>query len=888
METHINGQPVSLAQVDPELSALEFLRERRRLTGAKLVCGEGVCGACAIRVDGVAVNSCLLPATALADHAVETIEAYADPLHPVQKAIMACDGLQCGFCTPGFVIEGISFYERWRAAHGVSAPSRAELAEALAGHLCRCGAYAGILEAISGACAGRFDAGEVIPPRVEAVEKVTGRARYTVDIMYEGQLEGRILRSPHPHARVHAIDAAAALALEGVRAVVDLLGPERVVRYVGQEIAAVAAVDHRTAQAALGLIRVEYEPLPAVIGMAAARAAGAPPVYGARHQAAPSASEFMVLPGAWRGNVRGPLLGGYFSWRPGAARRRIAAARAGGSPHLVEGVWRTGPQAHTSFEPHAAVARWEGERLTVHLSTQSCDHAAREIAHLFRLPRAEVRVRCEHVGGAFGAKQRLTTEAVAAIKLSKAAGAPVRVALDRQEELTVGGYRPGTEIHLALLADADGAARALSAHVSAELGVAINSIIASMMSLIYNIKPRALIDDDVVSNVAPAQPFRGPGGPQACWALEQAVDQMAHQLGTDPITLRRRWDDHPLRRQLYRWAESLPVWRERGPVGAGTGRFRRGVGLAAAHWPAYFLPAARVEVASSPAGLVVRTATQDMGNGTRGLLARVVAGVFGLPPTAISVHLGDSQAPRGPHSAGSMTTSSLAGPARRAALRLRAQLLAAAGARLRRPNPRAARGGIAFADGFCAWDEVLRALPPLTASAGRGLDRGIPAVPMAFGMDGATSGRVNPGAVVVVEVEVDTRLGRVRPLAVWEGLAAGRIIVPALARSQCYGGIIQGLSYALYEQRHIDPASGRPLSIGVEDCRLAGIGDVPEMTLFFLEEGFAHVPGGATGLSEIATVPVAAALANAVFHATGRRPYQAPILPAHIIEEAGA
>src|SRR6185503_2529553 len=121
-------------------------------------------------------------------------------------------------------------------------------------------------------------------------------------------------------------------------------------------------------------------------------------------------------------------------------------------------------------------------------------------------------------------------------------------------------------IRLALLADAEGRARALSARASSDLGVAINSLVATLMWMIYNIKPRELIDEDVVSNVAPAKPFRGPGGPQACWALEQAIDQLAHQLGTDPIALRRKWDDHPLRRKLYDRAESLPVWRERGPV----------------------------------------------------------------------------------------------------------------------------------------------------------------------------------------------------------------------------------------------------------------------------------------------------------------------------------
>lgn len=882
MHTTINGEPREF-EVHPDEAAIDVIRDRAGLTGTKLACGAGVCGACTVLVDGRPVVSCLLPAQQLEGRSVQTIEGFTR-LHPVQRAFMACDGLQCGFCTPGFITEGIAFYERWRAERGTAEPSHAEIASALAGHLCRCGAYPGIYAAIQAACTGRFDYEDRLdPPRVEALEKVTGQARYTVDVQQPGQLEGRILRSPHAHARVGRIDGTAALALPGVRAVVELLGDERVVRYVGQEVAAVAAVDRRTAAAALELIAVEYEPLPATIGLDAARAEHAPQVYRGRKRNVPSSGEGVMLPGRWRGNLHTPLVS-LTARQARKARSRIAQARQRNDPLLVSGTWRTEAQSHTALEPHATVAEWQGDELVVHASTQSCHRLAREIAAHFKLRPQQVQVQVQHVGGAFGSKLNMTMETVAAVSLSRAADAPVRVVLDRLEEMTVGGYRPSAELQLALLADPSGAPLALQAHAYADGGVAIGSQIAVLMGLLYTGAPRDLVDHDVVNHVAPGKPFRGPGGPLAAWALEQAVDEMAHKLGTSPVLLRRRWDSDPLRHKLYDWAESIPAWRERGPVGGGGGRFRRGIGLAVANWFYFFHSATRVEVASTPDGLVVTTAAQDMGNGARTVIANAVAEVFGIPASDVAVWIGDSRAVRGPLSGGSRTTNSVFWPAQQAAQQVRDRLVAAAVERLQLKQARPARGGIEHSGGCVPWPDVFRAVPAQTVVAGRGLDRGLPAMPLAFGADDLNTGRGFTSAVQIVEVEVDTRLGKIRPVAAWLGMAVGRIMVPVLARSQCYGAVIQGLGYALYEQKQLDLATGQTLSMGLEDYRIPGIGDTPEITIHFVEEGFEHARGGGVGLSELATLGVAAAVGNAVFHATGWRPYHLPIQPEHVLE----
>ena len=424
METHINGRPYMLDGARGDETAVEFLRDRCGLTGTKLGCGAGVCGACTLHVEGTPMVSCLLPVQHLEGRAVTTIEAYRDnDLHPVQKAFIARDAMQCGYCTPGYVMESIAFFEQWRAEHGVAAPPREAIADALAGHLCRCGSYVGIYEAVSDACAGRFDGGEPpAGPRVEAADKVTGRAQYTVDVRLEGMLEGVLLRSRHPHATIGTIDPAAALALPGVAGFIDLLPADRTVRYVGQELGAIAAADRATALRALSFIEVSYSPLPATASVAAARATRQSTVFKRGSLHLPSSSEYLTPPGRVRGNLHLPLSVG--SRRGGRARRMLARAKDATSPVLAEGTWCTAAQIHTALEPHVTVASWDGRELCVHTSTQSLHLVANQIAAAAGLERGQVKVYCQYTGGAFGAKGRIWEDAIAAVRLTMALKVP--------------------------------------------------------------------------------------------------------------------------------------------------------------------------------------------------------------------------------------------------------------------------------------------------------------------------------------------------------------------------------------------------------------------------------------------------------------------------------
>ena len=879
MNIAINGKICSVA--DDDVMLIDVIRNGG-LTGTKLVCGGGVCGACTVLLDGKPVVSCLMPAKAARDRQVTTVEGIAaNGLHPVQKAFVACDALQCGFCTPGFVVEAAAFHDEWRRNKGTVAPTRTDVTAALAGHLCRCGAYANICKAVEEACAGRFDAAEPRGPRVEAVEKVTGRAKYTVDIALEGQLEGVVLRSLHAHARVVALDLTAVRKLPGVAAAISLLAPDRTVRFAGQEIAAVAATNWKTARAALNAIVVRYEILPAAVGMDEARRASATLFSGFRKRLG-NVSEGPMLPTRWSKNLRGPS--GGLSDKPGKARKMLDAAKAAADPLLIEGIWRTQAQSHTSFEPHAAVAQFVGEHLTVYLSTQAVREHAQLIAEKYGLPAQNVRAIADHVGGGFGSKGALRAEAFAAIELARDAKAPVRVVLDRHEELSVTGYRPGAELVVSLLPSRDGALKALSFKAYADTGAGVNSTIAALARLIYPAEAKELIDYDVVSNLPPGAPFRGPGGPVVCFALEQAVDEAAIKLSVDPIDLRRRWDRNIQRRRLYDWASGLDAWRTRHASGSEHGRYRRGVGVAAGYWPYFWQPGCEVELAVRDGRLVASTSTQDIGNGARTVLANTVAGAFGLEPHQIEALVGDSSLPEGSGAGGSRTTATLVPAALAAADQLKEEI------RRRSNRPLGASPD---------WRAVLAGMPNLSMKAERPADRAsAPGINSAFdagGMMGTIfkwilkrfahleAGAGTPSAVQVAEVEVDTLLGRVRVLRFHSGLAVGRLAAPQLANSQAEGSIVQGIGYALYEGRQIDQPSGQILTTGLEDYRIPGIADTPDMNIHFDESGFEHVPGGAVGLGEVATVPVAAAIANAVHNATGSRAYEIPMRPDRLL-----
>lgn len=878
----INGRIETLPD-DPDALLTDVIRDRMNLTGTKLVCGAGVCGACTVLLDGVPVVSCLMPAKAVAGKTITTIEGIGDTkLHPVQRAFMATDALQCGFCTPGFIVEAAAFHDGWRKANGNAVPSREEIGAALSGHLCRCGAYENILRAVAEACSGRFDAEATIAPRVEARDKVTGSAKYTVDVRHDGQLEGLIVRSHIANGKVVQLDLAPARAIPGVMAAISLLDDDRVVRYVGAPIAAIAAKDRIIARRAAAAIGIKYEQRPSVVGLDAARKSDAALAFEkSQHKRAANVSEGSPAPAPWRQNVRGPSAA--FSHKAKAVRTAIATAVETNDPLLVKGVFRTSGQSHTCLEPHATVARFDGDRLTLHVSTQAVFHLMELVAKRYKLGHDKVRVIADHVGGGFGSKASLGIDTIAAIELAREAKAPVRIALDRHDELSVTGHRPGTEIDIALLPSREGNLKALAMTAWSDNGAGINSTIAALARLIYPAEAKALVDFDVVSNQPPGAPFRGPGGPPMAFALEQAVDEAALRMQVDPIELRKRWDPDPNRQRLYEWASKLEVWRNAKTDSTRNGRYRRGVGVATGYWLYFWQPGSKVELVVKGGRLIASTAIQDIGTGSRSVIANTVANEFGLEPHEVEVRIGDSELVEGPGSGGSRTTASVVPPTLLAVRKLKEAIERNA---KRKPAP----------GSNAPWRELIAASSDIAVSATRPEDSrhtspGVRSPLKEAGFMGAVFGWMLrrfsnlvvgagvPSSVQVVEVEVDTWLGHVRVLNVHTGIAVGKLAAPVLARSQATGSIIQGIGYALYEAREVDPTRGDILSAGLEDYRIPGIADTPDIDVHFDEAGFDHVLGGSVGIGEVATVPTSPAIANAVRNAIGARAFELPIRP---------
>lgn len=881
----INGRPEMLPG-DADAMLVDALRGDLNLTGTKLVCGGGVCGACTVLVDGVPVVSCLTPVKAIEGKSVVTVEGIgAGGLHPIQKAFMALDALQCGFCTPGFVVEAVAFHDRWRKAHGMTIPSRDDIAAALAGHLCRCGAYDNILRAVAEACSGKFDGERTSSPRVEARDKVTGAAKYTLDVQLPGQLEGLVLRSPLAHARIDGIDFGAAQAMPGVTTV-SLLPNDRIVRYVGEPIAAVAAADRKAAKRALQAIKLAITELPSAIGIDAAREPSAPAVFSGWRKKPANVSEGTIAPAPWKGNVRGPTAS--FSHGAKKAKEWFTAAREGRNPRLVEATFHTQAQSHTCLEPHVAVASAEGDdRVVIHVSTQAVFHVKELVAKHFKLDHDKVQVIAHHIGGGFGSKITLGSETIAAVTLSRAAGKPVRVAFDRHEELSVTGYRPGAELKLSLLPSDDGKQlKALSLTAYADTGAGVNSTIAGLARLIYPAEAKYVADYDIVSNLPPGCAFRGPGGPPMSFAVEQAVDEAALRLKMDPIALRKLWDPDPNRQRLYDWASQLDIWRKLANAPPQTGRFRRGVGVATGYWFYFWQPGTKVDLAIENHKLVASVAIQDIGTGSRTVIANTIAREFNLDPEEIDVRIGDSKLPEGPASGGSRTTASVVPPTLLAVEKLKAAM--AQGVQQRPGSNAPWRDLIAASGNIRVTAERPEDSKP-TAPGVRSPLKDAGLIGMVFGwmlrkFSNIAAGAGVPSSVQVVEVEVDTWLGHVRVVSVHSGLAIGKIAAPELARNQATGSIIQGIGYALYEAREVDPRRGDILTGGLEDYRIPGIGDTPLMDVHFDEKGYEHVLGGSVGIGEVATVPTSPAIANAIRNAIGIRSYELPIRPDRLVQ----
>ena len=745
--------------------------------------------------------------------------------------------------------------------------------------------------------------------RVDAVPKVTGQARYTFDVRLPGMLYARIVSSTVPHARIKSIDTSAAEAYPGVKAVhiadrvlsiAQLRDPsveanERypLVRYNGQPIAAVAAVSMRAAKAAARLVRIEYERLPHVTALEAAMRDDAPVVFpGPTEQAATAGGGGAAPNLPQKGNLRGPARGGLGGGGRGDVQQGFAQADC-----IVARDYRTQVQTHTPMETHGLVADWRDEELTLYASTQFTLSVRDEAADVFGLPKEKIRVISEYTGGGFGAKFGIGNYGALAIHLSRKAGAPVRLMLDRREEHVSVGNRPSSLQRVKLGAKRDGTVTTLQVESFGTGGVAAGAGVGFCHTAMYSIPNVAVEHYDVFTDAGPCAAFRAPGQVQGIFALEQTLDELAHELGLDPLAVREKidmndTDDARARKAERRIGAERAGWSQRRPPGTDQGPVKHGMGVAQSQWAYIVHGTTTCEVRIRGDGSVIAlTGAQDIGTGTRTVMAQTVAEELGLRAEDVDTRIGDSRYPAGAASGGSRVTSSIT-PAARNAAYLAARDLAARVAQSlgAKPDEIVFRDGRVFARGRPDSGKTF-----LEAVKQANFDEIVHRADRREDYDGYRIklgdlhiSRHGIGGVQFAQIAVDTETGVVKVERIVAVHDCGRPINPKLIESQIYGGVIQGVSYALYEERHLDPATGVQLNANIDQYKIVGSRETPAIEVHLIEQLGRQSSTDARGVAEPANVATAAAIANAFYNATGKRIRTLPMTPANVLAALSA
>jgi len=688
--------------------------------------------------------------------------------------------------------------------------------------------------------------------RVDAVAKVTGRALFSYDRRFPGLIYAKMLRSPHAAARVKRLDLEKAKALPGVLHAESFA--DRPVLYAGQEVAGLAAESEEILDDALRLIEVEYEVLPCVVSVDAAMQDGAPMVI-AREET----------------NVVGPQ-------REPDGLERVQAAHAEADA-VVESEYRTQVQTHSCLETHGSVSVWAEGKLTVYASTQATFAFKETMARSLRVSPADVTVITEHMGGGFGSKFGADSWDVFAARAAKATGRPCRYLLDRREEHLVAGNRPDSIQKCRFSVKKDGTLMGAEVNLWGTAGTGGGGAGAANPA-VYRFRASYSRQSTVRTNAGGARAFRAPGHPQGFFALEGMLDELADAIGMDPLELRRKNDPNPVRQAQYDIGAREIGWQRRKKAGSDAGPVKRGLGMAAARWPhnarnrAGAVPHGARCVIEKDGSVLLANGCQDLGTGTRTVVALIAAEELGLPANAVTVRLGNTNDPMGPPSGGSQTAPSLTPVVRQAAWLAKRELLrAVANAVGGDPAQMDLKGG-----------QVTGAPRALTFQQACGIAGGVDSTAVAEDalyalptFDGEVAG------VQFAEVEVDTETGRVRVLKVVAVQDCGLVVDPLLARSQINGGVIQGISYALFEERRLDGRTGNMVNADFLGYKIAGALDMPEIVAIPFSVANGKTTTGVSSLGEPPTVPTAGAIGNAVANALGRRVRSLPITPDKVL-----
>ncbi len=716
-------------------------------------------------------------------------------------------------------------------------------------------------------------------PRLDGPAKVTGRAKYTYDLKLPGMLWGRMLRASVPAGEMRLLDTSKARLLPGVRAV--WVTESRTVRFAGQDVAAVAADTPEIAEDAVRLIQVEYDEKPFVVDLREALDPHAPRVYAAGQ----------LPPGTdtSRGNVVGPARS-----RFGGARGDVAQGFAQ-ADIAVEASYSLPVHTHSPLETHGVIAAWDGEQLTLHASTQAIFAVRNGVAEALGIDRKNVTVLSEHMGGGFGSKLGPSATgsafAVIACRLARDAGAPVKLMLDRREEHICTGNAPSAWITVKLGAKRDGTLTAMQHTSYGSAGIADGAGTGGPISALYANCPNLAVEDySVFTNAGPAAALRAPGHPQGAFALESAIDELAYKLGLDPLELRRKNESSPVRLAQYDLGAKAIGWERRNALergaaaspaaeaGQARGPKRRGIGMANGNW--YVIARDRgvgAEVRLHRDGSVeLMSGAQDIGTGFRTAMAIVCAEELGLEPAAIKVSVGDTRWPEGPGSGGSNTTNSVAPVVRLAAHDALQKLFASVAPALReKPSELRARAGRVF----------------VGVAPSRGLSFKQAALKMS---DDVIVGRAERkpqfatyrqdlAGTQFCEVEVDVETGEVRVLEMVGVHDCGLPVNLLTTESQILGAMIQGVSWALFEERVLDRNVGSMVNANLESYKILMPRDMFAARAIVTPVANGGNNTSAAGIGEPPIVPTLAAVANAIFNATGARLRELPFRPARVL-----
>ncbi|HYB41479.1 MAG TPA: xanthine dehydrogenase family protein molybdopterin-binding subunit [Candidatus Methylomirabilis sp.] len=743
-------------------------------------------------------------------------------------------------------------------------------------------------------------------PRPDGPEKVTGRVQYVADIQPKGLLHAKLLRSPHAHARIVSIDTSAARALPGVRAVLTardiphlkkkaptrahaVLAIDRAV-FAGQPVAAVAADEPSIAEEALDLIKVQYEVLPAAVDPLRSMEPGAPPVADAGTEA--DTSEALAHAAVAIAKSEAPAKAVNISQQARLTRGDTAKGFAE-SDHILEKTYRV-PMVHQGYlEPHAVLAEWDRNGLlTLWASTQGSFNTRSEVADVLGIPENQIRVIPVECGGGFGGKIRALCEPITAV-LAQVTKRPVRYVMTRREELEAGMPAPQVIIKLKTGVKRDGTLMAIDAETVIDSGAfsgAVLAVSAVFLGSMYKWPSFDIRGFEVLTHKPSVAAYRAPVAPQTIFAIESQMEQIARDLGLDPVEFRMRhliqpgdpmvngqpWQSNGAKQVLARIAEH-PHWKTRAEwVAAGADGRRRGVGLALGGWLGGLQPTGATVRLNPDGSLAVLTGQVDIA-GTNIALAQIAASAYGVDTDLVRITTGDTDtAPVTGLSAGSKTIYTVGAAVLQAAEDARRQTFEIAAAELE-----ASVHDLELVDGKI----TVRGVPDkgiTLATIGKKGNLYMSKTPPVLGKANPAFTQQAPAfAAQLARLEVDPETGEVtiRDFVIVQDV--GRAINPIGVEGQMQGGAVQSLGIALTEGLMFD-GSGRLTNPSLLDYRKLTAADLPNLETIIVEVPSPAGPFGARGVGEPPIVPAPAAIANAVHDATGARLTELPMSPERI------